>query len=40
VHLYLKYPKNYENITQLNKKIIELKKQYRLTVRLNPRHIF
>jgi primosomal protein N' len=40
MHLYLKYPKNYENLTQLNKKIIELKKQYRLTVRLNPRHIF
>jgi primosomal protein N' len=40
MHLYIKYPKNYENITILNTKIQELKTQYRLTVRLNPRHIF
>jgi primosomal protein N' len=40
MHLYIKYPKNYVNITELNTKINELKSQYRLTVRLNPRHIF
>jgi primosomal protein N' len=40
MHLFIKYPKNYEKITILNNSILELKKRYRLTIRLNPRHIF
>ena len=40
MHMFMKYPKNYKNITLLNQRITILKNQYRLTVRLNPRHIF
>ena len=40
MHLYLKYPKNYSQITELNSAIRRIKKQYNLIVRLNPRHIF
>jgi primosomal protein N' (replication factor Y) (superfamily II helicase) len=40
MHMFIKYPKNYSNVTTLNQCIAELKNRYRLTVRLNPRHIF
>jgi primosomal protein N' len=40
MHMFIKYPKNYNSVTTLNQVIGELKTRYRLTVRLNPRHIF
>lgn len=39
MHMYLKFPKNYPNITLLNNTIKTLKNSYRVTIRLNPRHI-
>ena len=40
MHMFIKYPKNYSNVTLLNIEVAELKSRYRLIVRLNPRHIF
>ncbi|MGL4758786.1 MAG: hypothetical protein ACRCXZ_05595 [Patescibacteria group bacterium] len=40
MHMYIKYPKNYSEVSTLNRKLNELKSRYRIVIRLNPRHIF
>ncbi len=39
-HLLVKYPKQYNNLPKLKKLIYELSGNYKLQVRLNPKHLF
>ena len=38
MHLQVKFPKNYVKISELQSVIAQLKANYRLTIRVNPRH--